>query len=135
MVTVLDGLKPHAHWLLRLCLTSVFIYHGSMKFMNIEGFTQMMGLATPTAVLVAFAEVVGGIGIIVGGLSSDLVTRLAGLAIAPVMLGDIFMVHWGRWNFMASEEFPAGGMEFQVVLLLIAIYFVVVGNRTSNPTS
>ena len=29
------------------------------------------GLSTPIAVLVAFAEVVGGIGIIVGGLSSD----------------------------------------------------------------
>lgn len=135
MFTVLDGLKPHAHWLLRLCLASVFIYHGSMKFMNLEGFTQMMGLSTPIAVLVAFAEVVGGIGIIVGGISSDLITRLAGLAIAPVMLGAIFMVHWGRWNFMPAEGFPAGGMEFQVVLLLIAIYFVVVGNRTFNQTS
>lgn len=135
MFTVLNGLKPHAHWLLRLSLASVFIYHGSMKFMNLEGFTQMMGLSTPIAVLVAFAEVVGGIGIIVGGLSSDLITRLAGLAIAPVMLGAIFMVHWGRWNFMPAEGFPAGGMEFQVVLLLIAIYFIVVGNRKSNQTS
>jgi len=60
---------------------------------------------------------------------------LAGLAIAPVMLGAIFMVHWGRWNFMPAEGFPAGGMEFQVVLLLIAAYFVVVGNKISNQTS
>ncbi|MDH3609872.1 MAG: DoxX family protein [Gammaproteobacteria bacterium] len=135
MFTVLDKLKPHAHWLLRLCLASVFIFHGSMKFMNLEGFAQMMGLSAPIAVLVAFAEVAGGIGIIVGGLSSDLITRLAGLAIAPVMLGAIFMVHWGRWNFMPAEGFPAGGMEFQVVLLLIAAYFVVVGNKISNQTS
>lgn len=135
MFTALDGLKSHAHWLLRLCLASVFIFHGSMKFMNLEGFAQMMGLSAPIAVLVAFAEVAGGIGIIVGGLSSDLITRLAGLAIAPVMLGAIFMVHWGRWNFMPAEGFPAGGMEFQVVLLLIAAYFVVVGNKISNQTS
>ncbi len=103
--------------------------------MNLEGFAQMMGLSAPIAFLVAFAEVAGGIGIIVGGLSSDLITRLAGLAIAPVMLGAIFMVHWGRWNFMPAEGFPAGGMEFQVVLLLIAAYFVVVGNKISNQTS
>ena len=135
MFTALDGLKSHAHWLLRLCLASVFIFHGSMKFMNLEGFAQMMGLSAPIAFLVAFAEVAGGIGIIVGGLSSDLITRLAGLAIAPVMLGAIFMVHWGRWNFMPAEGFPAGGMEFQVVLLLIAAYFVVVGNKISNQTS
>ncbi len=88
----------------------------------------MMGLPTPVATLVTLAELAGGIGIIVGAFTNDLITRLAALAIAPIMLGAIFMVHWGRWNFMPAEGFPMGGIEFQVVLLLTALYFLVMGN-------
>ncbi len=62
----------------------------------------------------------------------DLITRLAGLAIAPVMLGAIFMVHWSRWDFAPAEGYPAGGMEFQVVLLLTALYFLVMGNGAGS---
>ena len=132
MFDALDSLKPHAHWLLRLTLASVFIYHGLGKLMDLGGFSQMSGLATPIAALVMLAELAGGIGIIVGAFTKDLITRLAGLAIVPVMLGAIFMVHWGRWNFMAAEGFPAGGMEFQVVLLLIGLYFLVMGNGAGS---
>lgn len=38
------------------------------------------------------------------------------------------MVHRGQWSFVASESHPMGGMEFQVVLTLIALYFVAKGN-------
>ena len=92
----------------------------------------MMGLSTPVAALVTFAELAGGVGIIVGYFTNDLITRLAGLAIIPVMLGAIIMVHWPRWNFMSTDTFPAGGMEFQVSLLLIALYFILIGNGTKN---
>ncbi len=135
MFDALDSLKPHAHWLLRIGLAGVFLFHGIGKVMDLGGFSQMMGLSTPVAALVTLAEVAGGVGIIVGAFTNDLVTRLAGLALAPVMLGAIFMVHWGRWNFMPAEGFPAGGMEFQVVLLLTALYFLVMGNTGSSRTS
>ena len=135
MFDALDSLKPHAHWLLRISLASVFLYHGIGKVMDLGGFSQMMGLSTPIAALVTLAEVAGGIGIIVGAFTNDLITRLAGLAMAPVLLGAIFMVHWGRWNFIAAEEFPTGGMEFQVVLLLTALYFLVMGNAGLSRTS
>ncbi len=92
----------------------------------------MMGLPTSVAALVTFAELAGGVGIIVGALTNDLITRLAGLAMAPILLGAIFMVHWGRWNFAPAEGFPMGGMEFQVVLLLTALYFLVMGNGTDS---
>ncbi len=95
----------------------------------------MTGLPTAVAALVALAEVAGGVGIIVGAFTNDLVTRLAGLAMAPVLLGALFMVHWGRWDFMAAEGYPMGGMEFQVVLLLTALYFVVMGNAGSSRTN
>ena len=128
----MDSIKSHSHWLLRLALAGVFIFHGLGKFLDLSGFSQMMGLSTSVAILVAFAEVAGGVGIIVGAFTRDIVTRLAGVAIAPVMLGAITMVHWGQWSFMASETHPAGGMEFQVVLLLLALYFIVMGNDVTG---
>ena len=135
MFNVLDSLRPHAHWLLRISFAGVFLFHGIGKIMAFGGFSQMMGLPTPVAALVTLAELAGGVGIIVGAFTNDLITRLAGLAIAPVMLGAIFMVHWGRWNFTPAEGFPMGGMEFQVVLLLMALFFLVMGNAGLNRTS
>ena len=132
MFDALDSLKPHAHWLLRIGLAGVFLFHGLYKVINFGGFSQMMGLPTSVAALVTFAELAGGVGIIIGAFTNDLITRLAGLAMAPIVLGAIFMVHWGRWNFAPAEEFPMGGMEFQVVLLLTALYFLVMGNGTDS---
>ncbi len=128
MFDALDSIRPNAHWLLRIGLASVFIIHGAGKAMNLGGFSDMSGLPTAAAALVTFAELAGGVGIIVGAFTNDLVTRLSGLAVAPVMLGAIFMVHWGRWNFTPAEGFPMGGMEFQAVLLMMALYFLVMGN-------
>ncbi len=135
MFDVLDSLKPHAHWLLRIGLAGVFVFHGIGKAMALGGFSQMMGLPIPVAALVTFAELAGGVGIIVGAFTNDLITRLAGLAIAPVMLGAIFMVHWGRWDFSPAEGFPMGGMELQVVVLLTALFFLVMGNAGLTRTS
>ena len=126
----MNSLANKADWLLRAGLASVFIFHGIGKFagMGIAGFSEMMGLPYIVALLVGLAEVGGGFGIIIGGFTSSLITRISALAIIPVLLGAIFMVHWGQWSFMASETHPMGGVEFQVVLLLTAAYFVFKGN-------
>ncbi len=127
------SLSTHAHWGLRFALASVFVYHGSLKLLGLQEFASMMDLPYFVALLVAFAETAGGIGIIAGGLLQsrigDIITRLAGLAIIPVMLGAIFMVHWGQWNFVPSATHQMGGMEFQVTLMLLALFFVIKGNR------
>ncbi len=135
MFDALDSLKPHAHWLLRIGLAGVFVFHGIGKAMALGVFSQMMGLPIPVAALVTLAELAGGVGIIVGAFTNDLITRLAGLAIAPVMLGAIFMVHWGRWDFAPAEGFPMGGMELQVVVLFTALFFLVMGNAGLSRTS
>ncbi len=124
-----EKLASSAHWTLRIALASVFIYHGLGKFASLEGFSQMMGLSFSVALLVALAEFVGGILILAGAFTRDWVTRLGAGFFIPVMVGAIFLVHWGRWNFVASESFPMGGAEFQVTLLLISLYFVLKGNR------
>lgn len=123
------SLAPHAHWLLRFALASVFLFHGIAKFVNLAGTAEMMG-GMPMAVLAAAMETAGGALIIAGAFGPALLTRLGGLIIAPVMLGAIGMMHWGQWSFMPSESHPAGGMEFQVTLLMIALYFAIVGNAT-----
>ena len=49
MFTALDSLKPYAHWLLRIALASVFVYHGIGKVINLGGFVEMTGLPMPVA--------------------------------------------------------------------------------------
>ena len=128
--TALAGAALHSHWLLRVALASVFLFYGIDKFMGagVAGFAEMMGLPLFMAYLVAIAEVLGGIGILAGAFMGGIITRLAAVAMIPVLLGAIFMVHWGQWHFMATDTHPMGGMNFQVVLLLLAVYFLVRGN-------
>jgi putative oxidoreductase len=131
MMAALDSFRPNAHWVLRAGLASVFLFHGVGKAVSIEGFSRMMEVPYGIAALVTFAELAAGIGIILGGFKSELITRLATIAMIPVLLGAIFMAHWGRWSFTPAEGFPMGGMEFQFVLLMSAIYFLIVGNSTT----
>ncbi|MCF7992871.1 MAG: DoxX family protein [Thiohalocapsa sp.] len=124
-----DALQAHAHWLLRAGFASVFLFHGVGKFADMAGFAAMMGLPVFVAWLVALAEVGGGLAVLAGGsMRRDWLTRLGGLAVVPVMIGAIAMVHWPQWSFVASETHPMGGMEFQVVLLLMGLWFAAVGN-------
>lgn len=125
----LEGLAPHAHWLLRVALASVFIFHGVGKFPTLAQFAEMMNLPIAVALLVALAETVGGILVLAGGLGRDWMTRLGAAMFLPVMIGAIAMVHWPRWSFTPAEGFPMGGMEFQVVLALVSLYLVVKGNK------
>jgi putative oxidoreductase len=126
-------LTANAHWLLRIALASVLVYHGVLKFLNLEGFAQMLPISYLQVVLVALAETGGGLLVLVGGFRrdriSDLATRVGAALNIPVVIGAITIVHWGRWNFVPSETHPMGGFEFQAVLLLLMIYLVVTGNR------
>lgn len=132
-MTIFNKLEPYAHWFLRLSISGVFIFHGVLKFMNLEGFSQMLHLSISVMALVAVAEVVGGALILLGGFGgdqkSDLMTRVGALLCIPVLIGAISLFHWGRWNFVPADNFPMGGMEFQVTLLLICIYVLAKGNN------
>ena len=126
-------LTQNAHWFLRIALASVFIYHGVLKFLNLEAFAQMLPISYLMVVLVAVAETGGGLLVLFGGFRngvlSDLATRIGAALNIPVMIGAIALVHWGQWNFLPSETHPIGGFEFQAVLLLVMVYLVITGNR------
>ena len=130
--------EKNAHWLLRIALASVFIFHGLLKFANLEGFAQMLPISYTEVVLVALAETGGGLLVLFGGFGTtrlfDLATRIGAALNIPVILGAISMIHWGRWNFVPSETHPMGGFEFQAVLLLIMLYLVITGNRDAVST-
>lgn len=129
-----EGLIVNAHWLLRIALASVFIYHGALKFLNLEGFAQMLPISYFQVVLVAMAETTGGFLVVLGGFRnngvSDLATRIGAVLNLPVIIGAIAIVHWGQWNFVPSGSHPMGGMEFQVVLALLMLYLAITGNKS-----
>jgi putative oxidoreductase len=129
-------ITDNSHWFLRFALASVFVYHGSLKFINLEGFAQMLPISYLEVVLVAAAETIGGLLVLAGGLGQskvfDLATRIGAALNIPVIVGAISMIHWGRWNFVPSETHPMGGFEFQAVLLLIMLFLVFSGNRASE---
>ncbi|MCW4148934.1 DoxX family protein [Halomonas sp. 18H] len=128
-------IERHAHWLLRLGLASVFIFMGIDKFMGsgIAAFSATMSLPLILGVLVAPGEIGTGLLVVLGGLMKsrlgDLITRLGALGMVPILLGAIFMVHWGQWHFMSTASHPLGGMMFQVTLAMMAIYLLAKGNN------
>lgn len=128
-----DRFTTNAHWLLRIAIVSVFLFHGLLKFANLEGFASMLPISYTTVVMVALAEIGGAILLIFGGFGIsrffDLATRIGALLNVPVMIGAIAMVHWGQWNFAPSETHPMGGFEFQAVLILVMIYIAITGNQ------
>ena len=96
--------------------------------------SEFLQLPVIVVIFVALAEAVGGGLVLLGGfVKGDFVgrwmTRLGALMIIPVMIGAITMAHWGQWNFVPTESHPIGGMQFQVTLLLIFLYFVIRGNK------
>lgn len=132
LTKTLNNFSGYAHWALRLAIASVFIYHGVTKFPNLSGMAGMMGLPVAVLGLVAVTEVAAGVLVLAGGFGPDILTRLGGALVIPVMLGAIVMVHWGRWSFTPSDTHPMGGMEFQVVLVLIGLFLLLVGNRMND---
>ncbi len=126
-----DRLTANAHWLLRLAIVGVFVYHGVLKFSNLDGFATMLPISYTQVVFVALANI-GSVLVILGGFRndwlSDLATRIGAAFNIPVMVGAISLVHWGRWNFVPTDTHPMGGMEFQVILVLVMLYLVIAGN-------
>jgi putative oxidoreductase len=131
----LDRFAPHSHWLLRFALASVFLYHGITKFPMLEMLAGMMEMPVAMVGMLAAMETLAGLLILVGGVSSHWFTRSAGAIVVVIMIGAIAMVHWPHgWNSVNMGMGNEGrGMQFQVTLIAIALYFVIVGN--GRPTA
>jgi putative oxidoreductase len=120
----MNKLSPIVHWGLRLSLAATFIYHGLGKF-PVEQTAAAMGMPSFAILLIGLVEIIGGVCLIAGALvSRDVLTRIGGLCVIVIMVGAIGLVHAKNgWDVMK------GGMEFQVLMLAVGLYFAAKGNE------
>ncbi|MBC8192507.1 MAG: DoxX family protein [Candidatus Marinimicrobia bacterium] len=139
MNAVINFAEQHGHWIIRLQLAAIFIFHGIIKFPMAEMMAKGMGMPVAGVYMLALIEVLVGLGFLAGPILGSLVTRIAGALAAIVMFSAIAMVHWPQWSFVASETKPMGGLEFQLLVLLLGALFALRGNEflssNGSPTS
>ena len=117
---------------LRLTLAVVMFAHGAQKALGWFGgsglketldLLRKSGVPSPVAVLAIMAEFLGPLGIAVG-----LLTRVAALGIAAVMLGAILTVHRQHGFFMNWYGNAQGeGFEYHVLVIGLAVVLVLNG--------
>lgn len=117
---------------LRLTLAVVMFPHGAQKAIGWFGgyglrgtldFLRKSGVASPVAVLAIMAEFLGPLGLAVG-----LLTRVAALGIAAVMLGSILTVHRQQGFFMNWYGNQQGeGFEYHILAIGLAVALVLGG--------
>ena len=117
---------------LRLTLAVVMFAHGAQKALGWFGgdglrrtldSLRKSGVPSPVAVLAIMVEFLGPLGLAVG-----LLTRVAALGIAAVMLGAILTVH-GRHGFFMNwyGSQPGEGFEYHVLAIGLAVALVLNG--------
>ncbi len=111
-------LSNSIHWLVRLVIAAIFLIHGLQKI-PVEGFAKTFGLSIPMAWGVAIAEILIAICIFFGGLGLSWMTRFGGLLMVVIMIGAITIAKWGGAWF---------AMEFDVLLLVLGLFFLFRGN-------
>jgi len=117
---------------LRLTLAVVMFPHGAQKALGWFGgsglrgtldFLRKSGVSSPVAALTIMAEFLGPLGLAVG-----LLTRVAALGIAAIMLGAILTVHGRHGFFMNWYGNQQGeGFEYHVLAIGIAVTLVLNG--------
>ena len=121
-----------ADWIIRLGLGISFFLHGFGKLpLDASGWLAS-NLGYPIALMVAWGEVLAGLGIILGGLIAgtigSLITRISGGAIGVIMIGAIGIAH-SNWGIFFGERGSVLFASEQLFLLLLGIYFAIKGNQ------
>ena len=116
---------PYAALLLRLSLGVMFLTHSILLkvfVFTVPGTVQYfesLGLPGFTAYLTIGAEVLGGIALILG-----VQTRLASVALIPVLLGALWAHAGNGWVFSAQ----GGGWEYPLFLAVAAAVQALIGD-------
>lgn len=111
--------------LIRVTLGGIMFGHGAQKVLGwfggyglkgTTGYLTSIGIPLPVAYLVCFTEFLGGIALVLG-----LLTRLAALGVAVVMVGAVVKVHLPNGFFMNWDLTPGKGHGFETNLALLAM--------------
>jgi putative oxidoreductase len=114
---------PYAATLLRLTLGAMFVAHALLKYVvftlpGTVGFFESLGLPAFLAYATFWAELVGGVLILLG-----VQARWVALALVPILLGATWAHAGNGWLFSA----PNGGWEYPAFLTLSALVLVLIG--------
>jgi len=132
-------LTKYATFLLRIGLGSSFFLHGYGKLPIQQSFVVWLSskgipFSEITAYLIAWAEIVSGIGILTGGLigaraylTGALITRLSGGAVMVIMIGALLIAH-SDWGIFFGDRGSILFASEQLFLLLLGTYFAIKGN-------
>lgn len=117
--------------ILRVTLGALFLAHAALKIFvftpaGTAQFFGSIGLPGVLAYLVIAAEVIGGIALILGYQ-----TRLAALALVPVMLGTIIFSHGANGFFFSNE---GGGWEYPAFWTIALVVQALIGGGDSAVT-
>lgn len=129
----LNKLSGVAHWLPRLALAAIFIYHGFPKIAMAGDVAAAMGMPTFMVLMLGVVEIGGSLLLLWGGFGPDWATRVAGILFTVVMIGAIAMVHaqYG-WNSINMGNNGGRGMEFQVLIIATSLLYVFKGNSINR---
>jgi putative oxidoreductase len=116
---------PYAALILRVSLGALFLAHGSLKLFvhkpaGTAAYFRSLGLLGFVGYLTMAAELGGGSLLILG-----LATSLVALALIPLILGTIFMVHGSKGWLFTNE---GGGWEFPVFWTAALVVQVLLGS-------
>lgn len=119
-----DQLTANGIAVLRITLGIAAIAHGFLKVFvftlpGTAGFFESLGLPGFLAYITAFVEIVGGLALVAG-----FQTRLASLAMVPILLGAMWTHSGNGWVF--SNQ--GGGWEYPLFWAIVLVVQAMLGS-------
>ena len=120
-----SDLIPYGALLLRMALGALFLAHGLLKLLVFKpagtaAYFRSLGLPGFVGHLTMAAELGGGTLLILG-----IATSLVALALVPLILGTIYMVHGSKGWIFANE---GGGWEFPAFWAVALVVQALLGS-------
>lgn len=116
---------PYAATILRVTLGGLFLAHAALKLFvftpsGTVQFFASLGLPPALAYVTMTAEVLGGLALVAG-----LYTRVVAVALTPILLGAIVMVHAHAGFFFTD---PNGGWEYPAFWIVALVVQTLLGD-------
>ena len=138
--TITEPFTFIANFIIRIGLGISFFLHGFGKLPINQGFIDFLSskgvpLSNIFAYLVAWGEILAGLGIILGGLLiksspliANIITKISGLTIVIIMINALLIAH-SNWSIFIGERGSILFASEQLFLLILGFFFFIKGNR------